>query len=106
MEEEKGANSNVNTRSKRITKDSKAPAQRGGRKAAAADDDGEDSQVSTRDTAFASILAYHNPTFLGTMSIFSPFYPFFNLVYGLFRVMEKTRASALKRDQSKRSSRR
>ena len=47
MEEEKSTNSNLNTRSKRITKDTnKAPAQRAGRKAAAAEDDGEDSQVS------------------------------------------------------------
>ena len=51
MEEEKGGNSNVSTRSKqRITKDSKAPAARSsGRKVTGgAEDDNEESQVSTQ----------------------------------------------------------
>lgn len=47
MEEEKGGANNVSTRSKRITKDNKAPAVRGGRKGG--DEDAEESQGEGKD---------------------------------------------------------
>ena len=109
MEEEKGANQNVSTRSKRIAKDNKAPAKRGGRQAAAADDDGEDSQVSK--TAICSTIStpscVPHPKLLENwgIAVLCIRFIFTDLVDCMGRVRGKTKASARRRDQSKKSSR-
>ena len=81
MEEEKGGANNVSTRSKRITKDNKAPAVRGGR--TGGDEDAEESQVSSLSCQIQFLIwLFH------------------------LRAKEKIKESARKRDQSKRSSKR
>lgn len=79
MEEEKGGANNVSTRSKRITKDNKAPAVRGGRKGG--DEDAEESQVSSLSCQIQFLIwLFH------------------------FRAKEKIKESAQKKDPSRRSS--